>query len=106
MPESTMTNDAVLEALYSSLESLRIALGEEDHELAQRIVAHHDLQVREYIAANGGEAQAGALRSLLEMQQSLTADMTDRRDAAAAQLRAGHQSVRAVQAYHQAESLA
>lgn len=101
-----MTNDAGLEALYEGLEALRIALGEENHELAQRIVAHHDLQVREYIAANGIEAQADPLRSLLEIQQSLTADMTERRDAAAAQLRAGRQSVRAAHAYHQAESLA
>lgn len=101
-----MTNDAGLEALYDSLETLRIALGEEDHELAQCIVAHHDQQVRDYIAANRGQAPAGALRSLLEMQQSLTADMAERRDAAAAQLRAGRQSVRAAQAYHQAESLA
>lgn len=101
-----MTQEVELEALYGSLEALRIALGEENHELAQRIVAHHDLQVREYVAANGIDAQAGPLRSLLEMQQTLTADMTDRRDAAAAQLRAGHQSVRAVNAYHQAESLA
>ncbi len=101
-----MTNDAGLEALYDSLETLRIALGEEDHELAQRIVAHHDQQVREYIAANGGQAPASALRSLLEMQQSLTADMAELRDIAATHLRAGHQSVRAASAYNQTESLA
>lgn len=101
-----MPHDIELDALQGDLEALRIALDEENHTLAESLIARHEQRLRDYITARGADAPAGSLQLLLEAQQSLMADMQKRRDIAAEQLRANRQSVRAANAYHQAESLA
>lgn len=101
-----MAHDTELDDLYSDLEALRGALEDEDHALAEQLVASHDLHLRRYVEARGSQAPLSALQGLLKLQQTLMADMLARRDLAAARLRAGRRSVRAANAYHQAESLA
>ncbi|MQP74792.1 hypothetical protein CQ393_02645 [Stenotrophomonas sp. MYb238] len=98
--------DHTLQALHDDLEALRAAVEQEDHAEAERIASGHDRRLREFVDACGVQAAANGLRNLLALQQSLMADMLVRRDIAAARLRAGRQSVRAVHAYQQAESLA
>lgn len=106
MPEMPTTHNHELDALYADLEALRVAVEEEDHLLAEQILSGHDLRLRQYIEACGMQAPVVVLQGLLKLQQMLMADMLERRDIAAARLRAGRHSVRAAQAYHQAESLA
>ena len=100
-----MGAEQALQALRADLEALRAALEAEDHDEAATIVGNHDRRLRDYLQAHGAESAAGELRDLLALQQSLMADMAERRDVAAGHLRAGRKSVRAANAYQQAESL-
>lgn len=95
----------LLHALQSDLESLKSAINDEDHVLAERIVNDHDQRLRAYVQAHGVAAQMPALQQLHEEQQALIARMRELRDDAAAHLRQERQSVRAVNAYQQAGAL-
>ncbi|WP_305806509.1 hypothetical protein [Stenotrophomonas sp. YIM B06876] len=102
----TATHDPALDALYADLEALRVAVEEEEHDLAARILDNHDRRLRHYVDGINGQSPVASLQGLLKLQQTLMADMLTRRDIAGARLRAGRQSVRAANAYHLAESLA
>ena len=94
-----------LQAMHADLDALATALLEEQHEHAIELQNRHDAALREFIDHQDLQAHAEALRGIHERQHRLMADMRERRDQASAQLRAGRQSVRAAQAYHQAERL-
>lgn len=94
-----------LNALHADLDALAIALTEEQHEQAMELQDRHDAGLRSFIDTYGLEQYADALRDVHERQQVLMEDMRSRRDQASTQLRAGRQSIRAAQAYHQAERL-
>lgn len=90
--------------LQSDLAALRDALETDDLVLADQIMLSHDRHLREYIEQVGSPVAVDGLRGLLSLQQHLMADMLQRRDIAAARMRAQRLTRNAVSAYQHAQA--
>jgi hypothetical protein len=101
----SLADDAGIQLLHSDLEALRTALDSEELALAGQIMVSHDRHLREYIERVGSRVAVDGLRGLLSLQQNLMAEMLQRRDLAAARMRAQRHTRTAVSAYQHAQGL-
>ena len=91
--------------LHADLAALHDALQADDSALAQQIMQSHDRHLRQYIDQRGARADMDSLRELLALQHSLSREMLQRRDRAAAHLRGQRQARTAASAYQHAQEL-
>ncbi|WP_024890300.1 hypothetical protein [Luteimonas huabeiensis] len=88
-----------LQALHAGLAALGEAVGRDDLERADRILADYDLALRRYVEQAGTQAPLDGLRELLRLQNAVVADLRARRQRAADALRQDRQARCAQRAY-------
>ncbi|WP_407351606.1 hypothetical protein [Luteimonas sp. R10] len=92
-------SEPTLGRLYAGLEALAEALEQDDFASAESLLAQYDRELRVYVEAVGAAAPLGALRTMLQMQNSLAARMQERQRGIAAELRDMRQAGNAARAY-------
>ncbi|KRG62959.1 hypothetical protein ABB26_14910 [Stenotrophomonas humi] len=92
-------------ALNAHLDAFEHALGEQELDNAEAILGRHDDALHALLQQPIDPAQASALRTLLQRQQSILGKLGIQREAAASLVREGQRTTRAVNAYQQAGAL-
>ncbi|MCD9030429.1 hypothetical protein LDO32_01600 [Luteimonas sp. Y-2-2-4F] len=88
-----------LQSLHAGLGALGEAVGRDDLDGADRIMADYDLALRRYIEQAGMQAPLDGLRGLLRLQNAVVADLRERRQRAADALRRERRTRSAHRAY-------
>ncbi|NZA27905.1 hypothetical protein H0E84_16115 [Luteimonas sp. SJ-92] len=92
-------SEPTLGHLQAGLDALAEALDQDDFAPAGSLLAQYDRDLRAYVETVGGNAPLGALRAMLQMQNSLAARMQERQRGIAAELRDMRQAGHAARAY-------
>ncbi|WP_449466855.1 hypothetical protein [Stenotrophomonas humi] len=92
-------------ALNAHLDAFEHALSEQALDNADAILGRHDDTLHALLQQPIDPAQIPALRALLQRHQGILGKLSIQREAAASQVREGHRTSRAVNAYQQASAL-